>query len=86
MTGGGIPLSYQTGPDSSTRSLSITTGNPCTRRKSVSLVMKSAQLARRAVAAWSASVVLRPVAARSRAASSHRGRSACKKSDLSGVK
>ena len=43
------------------RSSKTTIGNPWTRRKSVSLVMKSAQPTRRAIAAWRASGVLKPV-------------------------
>ena len=58
-------------PHYQSKSSKTVVGNSRIRRKSLSLVMKSAQPAHRAVAAWRASGVPKPVSARRRAASSN---------------
>ena len=68
----GLPVaSSRTHP--AMRSSRTVTGRSSTRRKSASLVTKSAQSARRAVAAWIASGVVSRATARKRAASSNTG-------------
>ena len=64
------PFLNQNRSVSSRRSSRMVTGRSSTRRKSVSLVMKSVHSACKAVTAWRASGVFKPVAARRRAVSS----------------